>query len=277
MRKSAVDREDLSPGYQKLLDQHSAESRKLLVEHEGLYQSRRINIAISLQSMGMLYTHLGGLLMGSSDPRTIYNPRGREQPKNRRKPKGTSKMKEQKKGGKNKAVRESKDVKVPWVNSIPLFHLDLEEVQRNGNPKMTIVRCVSAAEASTGVAYENPVENVEIAEVLTDPAFLDRVREKHGAASYAFRLWNKDQTLHSERLFRIGSNDEETEEVKCCEEVDPRIAAAEKNAVLMLQCFDRASWLMEMAELVTEANKIVEALPVPAQMSGHKGFTHDKR
>jgi len=96
-----------------------------------------------------------------------------------------------------------------WITDEELlpFTSALEEVQKEGHQSVSIMKCTSAIDAQTGVAHEDLVGDMEVAAVLSDPEFLETIRNKYGDGVYIVKLWNRDLTLHSDHTFMIGEKD----------------------------------------------------------------------
>ena len=58
---------------ERIMDRGNAENAKLMVDRRTFYDSQRLRVATFLQSIGVLYTHYGGILMHETDPRAIYH------------------------------------------------------------------------------------------------------------------------------------------------------------------------------------------------------------
>lgn len=93
-----------------------------------------------------------------------------------------------------------------WITyeELKLFRSALEEVQKDGHQTASIRKYTSAIDAHTGVAHEDKVRDMEVADVLSDPEFLETIRSKYGGGVYIVKLWNRDLTLHSDHTFMIG-------------------------------------------------------------------------
>jgi len=93
-----------------------------------------------------------------------------------------------------------------WITNEELmpFRSALEEVQKDGHQSVSIMRCTSAIDAQTGVEREDLVRDMVVADVLSDPEFLETIRNKYGNGVYIVKLWKRDLFLHSEHTFMIG-------------------------------------------------------------------------
>ena len=132
-----------------------------------------------------------------------------------------------------------------------VFQSDLEDVHKNGSQEMTIRRCVSAEEATTGVARQDTVGTMQVADALADQELLQNVRKTYGRGIYLFKLWKEDLTLHSDHEFFLTSENEATEE-ECCKLVDPRDAQVDEYGVLMGKCLNVVSELMDEVYICPE-------------------------
>jgi len=93
-----------------------------------------------------------------------------------------------------------------WITNEELmpFTSALEEVQKEGHQSVSIMKYTSAIDSRTGVEREDLVRDMEVADVLSDPEFLETIRNKYGDGVYIVKLWNRDLMLHSDHTFMIG-------------------------------------------------------------------------